>query len=576
MLNKKIDKKEIMILMLAGCLLGILCFAWVYGLKIVNPLYDGWMFHGDMDLKQHYVGFCHFRTTPWHFPIGLIDTLSVPYSMSVVYTDSIPLFALVFKIFRNILPVHFQYFGIFGLLSFMMMGMLSPILIRRFCESKIVCILGSLIFILSFPVLQRMYYHTALSAQWIIILALIVWFYIDISDKTNIKKLSILWTIIGVLSVLIHSYFVFMTGIVIAAQITDAIVRSYYARKNGSSEKVSVLKTIGEIKYIFIPLLCMGVFSFATLYILGGFYGKGSVSGFGFGCFNANLSSYINPLSFSSLVKGFDLYGSFEYEGFAYVGTGIFILIVAELINIIFVEYKKRKNINVDIKDLEVLPVQTRWIMAIVVILVLLASCFPSYSFGKLHFFSVPVPRIMEKIFGIFRTNARFVWVGMYLIIISAIWYAGKRIEKSWVKVLLVIVIIIQLFDVHNIAQEKHEKYSQKQTFESVWSELEAYNITRGKKEFVFMYDDSDIMMDTAFYGYLHGLSQNSYYYARTIYDEIDENIAEWTEQFLSGYIDDEVIYVFRDEDYTDDFNNVVKELGAKVYQIEGHVIITK
>ena len=43
--------------------------------------------------------------------------------------------------------------------------------------------------------------------------------------------------------------------------------------------------------------------------------------GDGFGDFNANLSAYINPLGFSSIFKGFNLYGFFEYEGFAYVVT---------------------------------------------------------------------------------------------------------------------------------------------------------------------------------------------------------------------------------------------------------------
>ena len=86
----KPEKKELLFLMLTGCMIGILCFALVYGFKIVDVTYNGWLFNGDMDLRQHYVGFCHFRTSPWRFPVGIIDTLSKPYSMSVVYTDSIP------------------------------------------------------------------------------------------------------------------------------------------------------------------------------------------------------------------------------------------------------------------------------------------------------------------------------------------------------------------------------------------------------------------------------------------------------------------------------------------------------
>ena len=90
------------------------------------------------------------------------------------------------------------------------------------------------------------------------------------------------------------------------------------------------------------------------------------------------------------------------------------------------------------------------------------------------------------------------------------------------------------------------------------------------------MYGDSDIMMDTAFYAYKHGMSQNSYYYARTIYDEINENIAQWSEEFLNGDLSDKVVYVFRDEDYTDEFDEAARNAEAKIFQFDGHVAVTK
>ena len=585
MQNKRVEKKELTILMIAGCLLGILCFGIVYGLKIVNPLYDGWMFGGDMDLKQHYVGFCHFRTTPWHFPIGLIDTLSVPYSMSVVYTDSIPLFAVVFKIFSNLLPLHFQYFGIFGLISFMLMGMLSPVLIRRFCDNKFLCILGSLFFILSFPILHRMYYHTALSAQWIIVLSLIIWSYIDITDTKNLKKLCIYWALIGFIAVSIHSYFVFMSGIVLAAQIIDGIVRLYIIESDlSSNKKISFLKICVQNIYVFIPLVCMGITSFTLLYLLGGFYGKGSVSGLGFGSFNANLSSYFNPLTYGSIFKGFELYGDFEFEGFAYVGAGILLILLAMGVNAIYVRTKKGSNQhpegssnNNGSNEQDRIAVSTVWVFVGVIIVVLLASCFPCFSIGSIKLIKFPVPKFLEKVFGICRTNARFVWVGMYIIIASALWFVGSNFKKLWIKILFTLAIIIQLFDLSGLIALKHEKYAKDETFVSVWESLDKeYGLTEGKDEFVFMYGDSDIMMDTAFYAYQHGMSQNSYYYARTIYDEINENIAEWSEKFLAGDISDSVVYVFRDEDYTDEYNKVAKELGANVYRFDGHVAVTR
>ena len=81
-------------LFLIGALLGAVCFTGVYGVRVLDPAYDDWLLAGDMDLRQHYIGFCHFRQSRWQFPIGLIETLSYPMSMSVIYTDSIPLLAV--------------------------------------------------------------------------------------------------------------------------------------------------------------------------------------------------------------------------------------------------------------------------------------------------------------------------------------------------------------------------------------------------------------------------------------------------------------------------------------------------
>lgn len=564
MQKNKSDKKEILLLMIAGCLLGILCFALIYGFKIVNPFYDGWMFYGDMDLKQHYIGFCHFRNSQWKFPIGLIDSLSVPYSMSVVYTDSIPFFALFFKLLNPILPVKFQYFGMFGLISFGMMGMLSPVLIRRFCKNKTVCLFGSLFFILSFTVIQRMYYHTALSAQWIIILAMIIWFYTDITDKKQLKRICIYWTLMGVLSVGIHSYFVFMCGFVLLAQIISGLLK-----------ECKKLTQVKDNLWQLLPMCCMGISSFALLYVLGGFYGAGSVSGDGFGSFNGNLSAFVNPLEFSSIFKGFPLNGMFEFEGFAYLGAGLLFLILLLLIVKLVNKFRNKEQSNQQAEKENNLPEKAVVLsMILIAVIVFLFACLPNYSFGSFRIISIPLPKFIRNMFGICRTNARFVWISMYFIITYVIWSVGKYYENNLIKVLFALAIIIQIFDISVKSSELNEKYRVDYNYTPFWEELESENIIDNKKEFVFMYDENDIMMDTAYYAYLNNMSQNSFYYARTIYDEIDECILTWSNRFLNSDLDNDVIYIFRDGDYTKEYSDIVKNMGAKEYKTNGHIII--
>lgn len=125
------------------------------------------------------------------------------------------------------------------------------------------------------------------------------------------------------------------------------------------------------------------------------------------------------------------------------------------------------------------------------------------------------------------------------------------------------------------IVKQYHQKYSEDKVFETVWTQLEDENVIDGKDEFVFMYDYNDIMMDTAYYAYLHKMSQNSFYYARTIYDEIDATIEEWSGEFLKGNLDSSVVYVFRNEDYTKEYDEVVKNKNANKYELPEHIVIT-
>ena len=90
---------------LLGFITGAFLFILTYGVSVLDVTNDGWIFRvSDVDIHQHYIGWCHFRVSPWTFPLGLMDSLSYPYSMSILWTDSIPLLAIVFKVFRDFLP----------------------------------------------------------------------------------------------------------------------------------------------------------------------------------------------------------------------------------------------------------------------------------------------------------------------------------------------------------------------------------------------------------------------------------------------------------------------------------------
>lgn len=114
-------KEKIHIEIVTG-ILGMLVFVMIYGIKVCNPVYTAFISLGG-DIQQHYLGWCYYRNSGWHFPIGLMDGVIESELISIIYTDSIPLLAVPFKIISPLLPEQFQYFGLWGLLSAGLIGL---------------------------------------------------------------------------------------------------------------------------------------------------------------------------------------------------------------------------------------------------------------------------------------------------------------------------------------------------------------------------------------------------------------------------------------------------------------------
>ena len=546
--------KEYRKLFILGCIIGAACFACIYGVRILDFTYDAWLFNGDMDLRQHYIGFCHYRMSQWRFPIGLIDTLSYPSSMSVIYTDSIPIFAVLFKLFGYFLPVKFQYFGLFGLLSFCLMGGSSTLLIRRFTDDKIICLLGSILFTISYPILQRMYYHTALGAHWIIILCLCLWLY---QEEMSLKKKIVLWGIAGFVCVGIHSYYLPMAGMIMAAAVADGYIKD---RKLNNA----------------LPILSFCVTAIVNLYILGGFYGSSDAAGAGLGSFNSNLNTFINPLYDSRLLNELPTYTGFQYEGFGYLGAGVIILMVFGLI----IASAKLILKSWDIKEL--LKRHYRIIVAFGLFMVsFMAAVLPMVAWGDKKIVGIPYPKPIFKVLSIFRSNGRFIWVAMYLLILLAIVLVARvklahiRIPDDyliWIRrIVIIIALTVQLYDMSGYIAEKGEYYKSEQNLSNYWSHIDIKNGVDDYSGFVFTYNDNDIIMDTAYYAYLHGMWQNNYYYARDINSEIDLNINEWKHELKNGIIRDDIIYIFKSDEF--DFDTY-KDMD--VYMYDDHIAAVK
>jgi Family of unknown function (DUF6311) len=113
-----------------GLLIGLAFVAYLYGWGILDVRNVAWLLDGS-DTTIHFLGWDFFRHDHWRWPLGVNPTLGYVTGNSIVFSDSLPLLALVFKAFRAVLPDPFQYQGLILYGDFMLNGCFAALLAYR-------------------------------------------------------------------------------------------------------------------------------------------------------------------------------------------------------------------------------------------------------------------------------------------------------------------------------------------------------------------------------------------------------------------------------------------------------------
>ncbi len=526
--------------------MGILLFIATYGIKVLDLTYDGWInMVQDPDIHQHYLGWCHFRKSPWSFPPGLIYSLSYPFRVSVLWTDSIPLFAFIFKCLDPVLPETFQYFGLYGLLSFALTGGTSALLIYRLTSRKDAALMAVPFFTESFPMLQRMFYHTSLTAHYLILIPLLFWLY-D-SRKWSLRKKCLLWGGYFLVAVLIHPYLWLMGGIIAVFTFIEEIVLTKDPRPALLTGLVSACLTLG------------------ALYLTGAFYGEVRAS-YKPGGFESNLNTFINPLKYSRILPPLPLFSPNQYEGFAYLGIGGIILFAIALA-LLLLNVKGRRSILCNRRGL---------LFTIMAGVFLLMSVITDISLNTRLIFRVSLPSVLENFFGIFRSTGRFIWPVMILILMFTfrMLFTPEKgegpVKRILPDLLVLILLAAQIFEMSSVLQTKYERFNREP---KEWhSDLENEALTSqlpNYRHIVLVTNDQYITDRTAYFAYRNGLTLNRFYFARNMDDRIEEKLNEYHTQCTEGEPPLDVIFVFDEGS----FEEWKKDTTLHFYDLTGTIV---
>ncbi len=395
---------------LLAAALGIALFLELYPLSFV--LGHGAFFETS-DPAQHVTGWRYYAQDAWHFPLLQTTRLNYPAGVSIAFTDSIPLAALLFKPVVAWLPEDFHYFGLWHGLVYITQAIAATFLLRALGVKHVPGLIAAVVLTLVWPALIWRLHHTSLMTHSII-LATLGCYVRGREAQWRPAAAGLSMVGIALLALLIHPYLFAMSYSLFLMYLVDI-----------------GLRTPGHMRWR-LPLVLVPL-SLAT--ILGiawgmGYLGQSSTTD-GFGIFSMNLQA---PFCSGKLYPCGELpTNSPQGEGFNYLGAGVWLLIAAALI------MRLR-----DIGDL----LRRYPALAVGMVLFVLYAVSNRIVWHEHLLFSYQVPSVFTKIVNTFRASGRFFWPVGYALLFIALTVLLRRPAK-WALPLVVVALPLQWVDVH-------------------------------------------------------------------------------------------------------------------------------
>ena len=410
-----------LIVVLFYFLIGFFCTVLFLGFENISFTNIDWIFHGK-DMSTHFTGWSYFVNDEWRFPLGANPMYGLENSSSIVYSDSIPILALFFKIFKDFLPNSFQYFSFWIFLCFFLQGYISYKIINHYTNNKIYSLIASFFFLIAPVFIYRISFHLALGGHWLIIAC----FYIETFNSQKLKNIA--WNILIPASLLVHFYLaascIIIYGIFFLKEILEKKSFKYY------------LKKIIVLNFIII----------STMY-LAGYFMIPSVQtlGVGFGILKLNLLGIFDPLNIGSNFNSWSLFLpdlpsiEGEMEGFSYLGLGIILLAIL-CIYFIFLDIRYKKKIFYNI------CVNKKFYTFIFFIFFFL-SLSNNIDFGHYELLHYKVNTYIYGMLSVLRASGRMFWPAYYLILIFTIIFVFRVVSEKKSILILSILLLIQIVD---------------------------------------------------------------------------------------------------------------------------------
>jgi hypothetical protein len=385
------------------CLVGLGAFLVVCGPAILNPENAAWL--TDPDPATFLYGWRYFRAAPWSWPPGLNPDYGLGVSSSIVYSDSIPLFALPMKIVRSLWDIP-QFAGIWLLACFVLQALFGWLVVGLASTSKSFRLLGAALFLFMPMFLWRLNGHYALCAHWLILAGLLL-------ALRPMRPNPTWWLSLLVAAAFTQVYILLCLLPLWAADLVRHHRDTWGRLVAGASLTLAVLVL--------------------SMWLAGYFAVREGLMATGYGFYHVNLLSPINPMGWSLILPTLPA-GPGDYEGFIYLGAGGLMLLAASILLVC-----ARPTL------LRAATPHGAVLLALMGLLIYAITNRVGFAAHDLQV--MPLPLAVEQVVAVFRASGRLCWPVVYGVVLGCMVIIVRSLGSRRASILLACALVLQIVD---------------------------------------------------------------------------------------------------------------------------------
>lgn len=401
---------------------GLLVFLLLYR-PLLDPWDVSWLFAPNpvtFDAAQSGMGWLYFAADEWRWPLGSNPDNGGNIANSLLFTDSLPAFAVLAKLTFAVVGIDgpTQIIGLSLLTCLMVQSSLGHALVRVMGGGRVTALLGACFVVLA-PALLVRWNIASLFWQWIVLAALLL-----ALSRVPWRARTALWAGLAFFATGISPYYALM---VVTVGAVDSLVRGGLV---GKWHQALVGVASAGIAF-YVGLHTWGAFSIQT--------GSAAAAPEQLGLYSANVLSLLDSGGLSYFVR--DLPGG-SGEGFNYLGLGVLVLLLMAATAWFQRGGRLRRPDGGWVAAARARPAVPVLMISVAVLAV--TSTLPKVSVGGASAV-LPLPPPAMEVLAIFRANGRFHWPLMYLLVVVAVLAASAVVRRGvWV---VGLALALQLVD---------------------------------------------------------------------------------------------------------------------------------